>query len=367
MSNQTAFLPYTLGAIDVNNRIVMAPMTRTRAVNNLANELIAEYYSQRASAGLIISEGISPSPNGLGYARMPGIFSREQVQTWKPVTAAVHTAGGKIVAQLMHAGRIGSKLNLPAGATLVAPSAVQAPGQIYTDVQGLQPHDIPTALDESRIMQTKQEFVKAALHAIEAGFDGVELHAANGYLLEQFLSPHTNRRTDQYGGNIENRIRFVVEVTEAVAHAIGKERVGIRISPFGVFNDMPHYDEIDTTYTALAEKLNRLAIAYIHVLDHSADGAPAVPIDIKQTIRAKFKNALILAGGFTLTTAEAAIKSGLGDLIAFGKPFISNPDLVTRFQKGFPLNIKLDANSLYTPGAKGYTDYPVFAEEVVSV
>lgn len=366
MSNLTTFLPYTVGATEVTNRIVMAPMTRTRAIKNMPNELIATYYSQRASAGLIITEGISPSPNGLGYARMPGIFSSEQVEAWKQVTEAVHQQGGKIFAQLMHVGRIGSKLNLPKGATLVAPSAVQAPGQIYTDEQGMQEHDTPLALDGALLSKTKQEFVQAAIHAVAAGFDGIELHAANGYLLEQFLSPHTNQRTDNYGGSVENRIRFVVEVAEAVSNAIGKERVGIRVSPYGVYNDMPHYDQIDATYTLLAEKLNILSIAYIHVLDHSADGAPAVPTSIKEAIRAKFKNTIILAGGFTLAKAEEAIKSGLGDLVAFGKPFISNPDLVSRFRKGLPLNIKLDASTLYTPGAKGYTDYPVFAEELVS-
>lgn len=366
MSNQTTFLPYKVGNTELTNRIVMAPMTRSRAINNVPNEIIATYYAQRASAGLIISEGVSPSPNGLGYARMPGIFSVEQVDAWKQVTAAVHNEGGKIFAQLMHAGRIGSIHNLPAGATLVAPSAVKAPGQMYTDTQGMQEHDTPKALDAEQLHHTKQEFVQAAINAIVAGFDGVELHAANGYLLEQFLSPHTNKRTDAYGGSVENRVRFVVEVAEAVSNAIGKERVGIRVSPYGVFNDMPHYDEIDATYSLLAQKLNTLSIAYIHVLDHSADGAPEVPLRIKEIIRTAFKNTLILAGGFTLAKADAAIKSGLGDLVAFGKPFISNPDLVQRFKKNLPVNIKLDASTLYTPGAKGYTDYPVFAEELVS-
>lgn len=366
MSTKTTFTHYPLGNINLTNRIVMAPMTRTRAIGNKANPLIAAYYAQRASAGLIVSEGISPSPNGLGYARMPGIFSDDQVQSWKQVTRGVHEKGGKIFAQLMHAGRIGHPLNLPVGARLVAPSSKAAPGQMYTEQEGMKDHPVPQTLSLEQIQETKAEFVQAAKNAIEAGFDGVEFHGANGYLIEQFLSPHTNDRTDGYGGNIQNRSRFLLEVVQAAADAIGKDKVGIRLSPYGVYNDMPHYPEIDATYAYLAEELNKIGIVYIHLVDHSAGGAPEVPLAIKKTIREKFKGTLILAGGYTASRAEEDLSSGLADLIAFGKPFIANPDLVERMQRNFPLNIKLDASTFYAAGAKGYTDYPVFEEELVN-
>lgn len=364
MSTKTTFSHYALGDITLSNRLVMSPMTRSRAINNLPNELIASYYGQRASAGLIITEGVSPSPNGLGYARIPGIFSTEQVNAWKQVTKSVHDEGGKIFAQLMHTGRVSHPMNLPQGARVVAPSAIAAAGQMSTDQEGMKDLPQPQALSAEQLVETKHEYVQAARHAIEAGFDGIELHAANGYLLEQFLSPFANQRTDNYGGSIENRSRFVLEVAEAVSQAIGKEKVGIRVSPYGVFNDMPHYPEIEATYTYLAEQLNSIGIAYIHIVDHSAGGAPEVPLSIKQTIRSAFNNTLILSGGYTLERAEEDFSSGFADLVAFGKPFITNPDLVNRFRKNLPLNIKLDATTLYTPGAKGFTDYPVFQDEL---
>jgi N-ethylmaleimide reductase len=366
MSNKTTFSTYTLGRIDLANRLVMAPMTRSRAINNLPNEIITEYYAQRASAGLIITEGIAPSPNGLGYARIPGLFSADQVTAWQQVTKGVHDEGGRIFAQLMHTGRIAHALNLPAGGRVIAPSAVAATGQMWTDQEGMRDHPVPQALSAEQLLETKNEYVQAARNAIEAGFDGIELHAANGYLLEQFLSPHANQRTDDYGGSIENRSRFVLEVAQEVSDAIGKDKVGIRLSPFGVFNDMPHYPEVEATYAYLAEQLNKIGIVYIHIVDHSAGGAPEVPLSIKQTIREKFKNTLILSGGYTLDRAESDLASGFADLVAFGKPFISNPDLVTRLHKNLPLNIKLDASTLYTPGAKGFTDYLVFKDELVN-
>ncbi len=357
---------YPLGTSTLANRIVMAPMTRSRALQNLPNEIMANYYAQRASAGLIITEGVSPSPNGLGYARIPGLFSADQVAGWKLVTKAVHEKGGKIFAQLMHTGRIGHSLNLPAGTRLVAPSAIAAAGQMWTDQEGMKDHPVPQELTAEQIIQTKAEYVKASLNAIEAGFDGIELHSANGYLLEQFLSPHSNQRSDSYGGSIENRSRFVLEVTKEVSDAIGKDKVGIRVSPFGVFNDMPGYPEVEATYTYLTEQLNTIDIAYIHIVDHSSGGAPEVPLSMKKTIREKFKNTLILSGGYTVARAEEDLTSGFADLVAFGKPFISNPDLVERFRKSFPLNSKLDYGSFYTPGEKGYTDYPAFKDELVN-
>ncbi|HEY9049850.1 MAG TPA: alkene reductase [Ohtaekwangia sp.] len=366
MSTKVAFTAYKLGEASLDNRIVMAPMTRLRAINNVPNELIAHYYGQRAAAGLIISEGVSPSPNGLGYARMPGLFSEEQVKGWKLVTDAVHKKGGKIFAQLMHAGRIGHPLNLPKGAKLVAPSAIAAAGEMWTDQEGKKEHPVPQALSLQELEETKNEFIQAARNAIAAGFDGIELHSANGYLLEQFISPFSNKRTDNYGGSIENRTRFVLEVATAAAQAIGRDKVGIRLSPYGIYNDMPHYDEIDATYTYLAEKLNDIGVVYIHLVDHSGMGAPEVPLSIKKAIRDKFKNTLILSGGYTLARAEEDLAAQFADLVAFGKPFISNPDLVERLRKNLPLNIKLDVSTFYSAEAKGLIDYPVFEEESVN-
>jgi N-ethylmaleimide reductase len=355
------FTSYKLGQQSLKNRIVMAPMTRSRAINNIPNDLIAEYYSQRASAGLLITEGTSPSPNGLGYARIPGLFNADQVEGWKLVTRAVHDKGGKIFVQLMHTGRVGHESNLPKGSKILAPSAVLATGQMWTDSEGMKDHPVPHELTAEELQATKGEFVQAAKNAMEAGFDGVELHGANGYLLEQFLSPHSNKRNDTYGGSIENRTRFVLEVAKEVSDAIGKDKTAIRLSPYGIFNEMPHYSEIDQSYTYLAEKLNEIGIVYLHIVDHSAGGAPEVPVKIKKAIRGKFKNTLILSGGYTAEKAEQDIESGAADLIAFGKPFISNPDLVDRFKKNQALNEKLDVATLYTPGEKGYTDYPVHA------
>ena len=276
MSVTNLFSKYTLGDIELKNRIVMAPMTRCRAIGNVPNELIATYYEQRAGAGLIITEGTSPSPNGLGYCRIPGLFNEAQAEGWKLTTKAVHATGGKIFVQFMHSGRIGHSLNLPSGATLVAPSAVQAAGQIWTDQEGMKDFDMPKAMDAEELKQTIHEFEHAAVLAIKAGFDGVELHGANGYLLEQFLSPVSNQRTDEYGGSIENRCRFVLEVVDHVVAAIGAGKTSIRLSPFGVASDMPHYPEIEETYTYLAEQLNLRGILYIHLVDHSSMGAPPV-------------------------------------------------------------------------------------------
>ena len=351
-----------LGPLTLQNHMVMCPLTRSRALGNVPNDLMVEYYAQRASAGLIITEGTSPSPNGLGYPRIPGIFSAEQVASWKKVTDAVHTKGSKnlgakIFVQLMHTGRIGHPNNLPKDAKVLAPSAVRAAGQMYTDSEGLKDHPVPEAMSEADIMGTTAEFVNAATNAVKAGFDGIELHAANGYLLEQFIRPNSNTRTDQYGGSIENRARFVLEVAEATIAAIGKDKVGIRLSPFGVFNDMPLYPEIEADYAYLAEKLNALGLAYVHLVDHSAAGAPVVPDSIKATFRKSFKRSLILSGGYDAARAEADLVAGKADLIAFGKPFLANPDLVARLKAKAELN-KFDGSTFYTPGAKGYTDYP---------
>jgi N-ethylmaleimide reductase len=359
-SNKKLFSPFEMGDYTLKNRIVMAPMTRSRAQDNLPNDLMASYYAQRASAGLIITEGVSPSPNGLGYARIPGLFNQAQANGWSKTTQSVHQAGSVIFVQLMHAGRIAHQLNLPAEAVVLGPSAVKAEGQMWTDQAGMQDLPVPQEMTTRDISQTKEEFVKAAKLAVSAGFDGVELHGANGYLLEQFLSPHSNTRSDEYGGGFQNRARFVLEVVQAVAGAIGKEKTGIRISPFGVASDMKPYKEIPEMYEYLARELGRARIAYIHLVDHSSMGAPEVPASFKQRIRDIFPNALILAGGYSSEKAESDLNQNKADLIAFGKPFINNPDLPLRFENGWRLSEELDRTTLYSVGEKGYTDYPAF-------
>ncbi len=362
MKTEKLLTPYTLGLIELQNKIVMAPMTRSRAIDNIPNELMAEYYKQRASTGLIITEGTSPSPNGLGYSRIPGIFNNAQIEGWKKVTDAVHSKGAKIFVQLMHTGRISHKANMPLNSVILAPSAVKPAGQIWTDSDGMQDFPTPKEMSLEELLQTKQEFVNASINAVEAGFDGVELHSANGYLLEQFLSPYSNIRTDNYGGNIKNRSRFLLEIVDQVISAIGKEKVGLRLSPYGVASDMAPYPEINEMYKYLSAKLNDNGIVYIHLVDHRAMGAPEVPVELKRDIRKIFNNTLILSGGYTKESAEAELENGFADIVAFGRPFINNPDLVNRFANNWPLAAELDMNTFYTPGEKGFTDYPFYDE-----
>ena len=355
------FSKTVLGLLTLQNHLVMAPMTRNRAADNIPNALMMEYYTQRAAAGLIITEGTSPSPNGLGYPRIPGIFSPAQIDGWKRITDAVHARGAKMFLQIMHCGRIAHPLNLPAGACVMAPSAMAAAGEMYTDAEGMKPHPVPQAMTEADIKTTIEEFIQAAKNAVTAGFDGIELHSANGYLLEQFIRPNTNQRTDGYGGTIENRARFVLEVTEAVIDAIGKDKVGIRLSPFGVFNDMPLYDTIEADYTYLAHQLNARGLVYIHLVDHSSMGAPPVPDVMKATFRKLFKRTLILSGGYDAERAESDLNAGKCDLIAVGRPFLANPDLVARWRTGAVVNAP-DMATFYTSGSKGYTDYPALKQ-----
>ncbi|KQV78522.1 alkene reductase [Massilia sp. Root351] len=355
------FDAYSLRATVLKNRAVMSPLTRSRAVhNNTSNSLMATYYGQRAGAGLIITEGTSPSPNGLGYARIPGLFNDSQVQGWKLVTEAVHAKGGKIVVQLMHTGRVSHQANLPAGAEVLGPSGQTCPGEMWTDSQGSQPHTAPRAMTDADIAATVREFATAARLALAAGFDGIELHAANGYLLEQFLNANVNRRSDNYGGSSEGRNRLVLEVARAAANEIGAERVGIRLSPYGVFNATGGYDGVDQQYRALVQELSALGLMYVHVLDHSALGAPQVPAELKAGLRAAFKGPFILAGGFGKESAERALAEGRADLIAMGRAFLANPDLVERMRLDQPLNAP-DPGTFYTPGEQGYTDYPALA------
>lgn len=361
MSDKKLFTPIRLGQLTLSNSVAMAPMTRSRAVvNNAPTDLVAEYYAQRAGAGLLITEGTSPSINGLGYARIPGIFNQAQVAGWRKVADAVHAKGGHIFMQLMHTGRVSATINLPEGGVVVAPSEVILPGDMWTDAQGMQPHAIPRAMSTEEVKATIAEYLQAAVNAVEAGLDGVELHAANGYLIEQFLNPYTNIRSDEYGGSIENRSRFLLEIADGTIKAIGADKVGVRLSPHGAFNDMPAYAEVNEHYIYLAKKLNDLGIVYLHVLDHSSQGAPAVPAELQAEIRSAFKNTLILCGGFDDTIAEATLAAGKADIIAFGRPFISNPDLIAKWKDGIELT-PVDFSTLYTADEKGYTDYPVLA------
>ncbi len=352
------FEPLATPTIQLANRTVMAPMTRSRAVDaNTPNALMAQYYGQRASAGLIITEGTSPSPNGLSYARIPGLFNEAQVHGWQAVTEAVHAKGGKIFVQLMHTGRVSHVANLPAGAEVVGPVAEACPGEMYTDSQGMQPHSTPRAMTVADIDHAVAEYAQSAQLAIQAGFDGVELHAANGYLIEQFLNAKVNLRSDAYGSTLKGRNRFALAVARATATAIGAHRVGIRLSPYGVFNSTGAYPDLEAQYLDLTQELSQLGLLYVHLLDHSAMGAPPVPAELKHRLRTAFRGLFILAGGFDRAGADTALKAGQADLIAFARPFLANPDLVARMQADAALNA-VDMATFYTPGPKGYTDYP---------
>ena len=355
------FEPFAARSLQLKNRIVMAPMTRSRAMDaNTPNSLMAEYYGQRASAGLIITEGTSPSPNGLGYARIPGLYNTAHATAWKEITKTVHDKGGKIFVQLMHTGRVTHIDNLPAGAEVVGPSSAACPGEMYTDAKGMQPHSVPRAMTGADIAHAVDEYAHSARLALEAGFDGVELHAANGYLIEQFLNPNVNQRSDAYGNTIEGRNRLAIEIARATVAAIGPGRVGIRLSPYGVFNGTGTFPEVEEQFLALASDLSKLGLLYLHLVDHSAMGAPPVPADFKTRLRAGFNGLFIVSGGFNRATAEIALLEKRGDLVAFGRPFLANPDLVARLRAAAPLKRAGHGDVLY-PRARGYTDYPALA------
>lgn len=358
MASAALFEPVTLGRLSLKNRIVMAPMTRCRAVeDNLPNQLMAEYYAQRAEAGLIITEGTSPSRNGTGYPRIPGIWSERQAAGWGKVTSGVHKKGSIIFVQLMHTGRVGHPFNLPEGAELLAPSAIAAEGTMFTDGHGPQPYPVPRAMTEADVWTAVDEYTRAARNAIAAGFDGVELHGADGYLLEQFLSPHSNQRDDAWGGSVEKRIGFVIEVVKRVTAAIEPHRVGIRLSPYGTNGGVKAYPEIDQTYLELVARLVPYGLQYLHLADHSSLGAPKAPEALRRALRRAWPRTVVLSGGLDCNLAEAALRDGKGDLFAFARAFLANPDLVTRMQRDLPLNAP-DPATFYTPGPRGYTDYP---------
>lgn len=360
------FQPYSLGSLELPNRIVMPPMTRSRAgqPGDVANDLMAEYYAQRASAGLIVSEGTWISPLGKGYAWTPGIHSPAQVAGWRKTTKAVHAAGGRIFAQLWHVGRL-SHISLLDGQSPVSSSAIQAEGvNVFVaesdGTPGFVQASKPRALKVSEIHAIVDEFRQAARNAMAAGFDGVELHAANGYLVNQFIDSNANDRTDEYGGSLKNRLRFLGEVAQALIEGIGdKGRVGIRLAPLTTLNGCADADP-ETTYIAAAKLLGELGVGYIHIAEADWDDAPHMPADFKQRLRAAFRGTLIYAGKYTAERARAALREGWADLIAFGRPFVANPDLPVRLRTGASLNSH-DRDTLFGGDARGLTDYPALA------
>jgi N-ethylmaleimide reductase len=356
MSEDPLFQPATLGAIAVKNRVVMAPLTRNRALpGQVPSDLAATYYAQRAGAGLIVSEASQIRPDGQGYLDTPGIYTREQIEGWKPVTKAVHDAGGKIVIQLWHVGRI-SHTSLLNGAVPVAPSAVQAKAQTYI-ASGFGDVSPPRALDVAEIQQIVKDYGTAAKNAIEAGFDGVEIHAANGYLIDQFLRDGANKRTDEYGGSIENRVRFLREVMDSVVGAIGAERTGIRLSPVTPANDLTDSDPQPLFDLAVAEVAKR-NLAFLHMIEGATGGPRDVVPDFDfARLRSAFKGAYIANNGYTPELARQRVEIGAVDLVAFGRPFIANPDLVERIRRNAPF-AEPDKATMYGGGAEGYTDYP---------
>ncbi len=370
LADTHVFTPLRLGPYVLPNRIVMAPLTRNRAgPANVPQAMNALYYAQRASAGLIITEATQISPQGVGYPNTPGIHNAAQVKGWRQVTQAVHEREGRIVLQLWHVGRISHPSLQPDGALPVAPSAVRPAGEAYT-YEGLKPFVTPRALALDEIPGVVHQYRTAAQYALAAGFDGVEIHAANGYLIDQFLRDGTNHRTDRYGGSLANRVRFLLQVTKAITGVWGADRVGVRISPVGAFNDMSDSDP-ETTFNYVAGQLNRFGLAYLHVVegDEGSDspGAEALEspaaFDFKR-LRHSFSGLYMANFGYTLARAEAALRAGRADLLSFGKLFLANPDLPERFAQGAPLN-EPDPATFYGGGEQGYTDYTALANKSV--
>ena len=367
MSAGKLFSPFKLGALALPNRIAMAPMTRCRAANPAIapTPMMVEYYGLRADAGLIISEGVPVSAQARGYAFTPGLYSAAQVAGWQAVTQEVHKLGGRIFAQLWHCGRISHGSLREDNAPPVGPSILAANGRsMALDRATGQPAfvtcETPRALSTAEVKGVVGEFVQAAKNAIAAGFDGVEIHGANGYLLDQFRCPYVNDRHDEYGGSLENRCRLHLDIAREVAAAVGRERTGIRLSPHGQANDMRPDPEPMATYGYLAEELQKLGLAYLHLYDQSTSWIHDADDALLRLIRAKFTNALMLCGGFDGAKAEAALAAGSGDLIAIGKPFISNPDLVARLRQGVE-TAPWDSKTFYVGGHGGYLDYPSFS------
>jgi N-ethylmaleimide reductase len=350
------FTPVEVGPLALRNRVVMAPLTRSRAgPGNVPTQLNALYYAQRASAGLIISEATQISPEGQGYISTPGIHSAEQIGGWKCVTQAVHVAGGQIVCQLWHVGRISHPSFQPGGVAPVAPSAIRPNGQAFTE-KGFEPIPTPRALEASEIPAIVAQYAQAARNALAAGFDGVEVHAANGYLIDQFLRDGTNQRTDRFGGSIDNRSRFLMEVLDSVIAAVGAECIGVRISPQNTQNDITDSDP-QILFNYVAEQLSKKGLAYLHIIEGDTSGIPVPPFDYKK-LKRLFGGIVISNNGFDKLRANEAIAEGRADLIAFGKSFIANPDLVIRLFLDAPL-MPVNRETLYGGSEQGYTDYPI--------
>ncbi|MBF4507300.1 alkene reductase [Flavobacterium sp. JLP] len=365
MKYQKLFQQYNLSGNHLENRFLMAPMTRSRASQpgDIPNALMAEYYAQRSTAGIIITEAVQVSLQGKGYAKTPGIYSKEQKEGWKLVTEAVHKNGSKIFLQLWHVGRVSSsKVN---GLQPIAPSALLAQntnvyifdGAVNGDATFV-PVEQPREMDKTDINTVIDEFVKGAKNAIEAGFDGVEIHGANGYLIDQFLRSNSNTRTDEYGGTKQKRIRLLIEISQAVANAVGKEKTGVRLSPFISFKDMNDPEILHTIMLAV-KKLNKLDIAYIHLCEADWDDAPQIPVDFRIDLRSNFKNTIIATGNKTPEEGEMLLQENLVDLIGFGRNFLTNPDYPARVERNLSLNQIIDNHTLFGGGTeRGYTDYP---------
>ncbi|WP_067515629.1 alkene reductase [Endozoicomonas ascidiicola] len=363
--NNTLFQPLQLGRHTLNNRIVMPPMTRSRATQpgNEANEIMATYYAQRASAGLIVAEGTQISPMGQGYAWTPGIYTQAQIDGWKKTTAAVHEKGGVIFAQLWHVGRVTHPDNI-GGEQPISSSALKAEGvKVFIDNCTQEPGFVdvvePREMTKADIQMVIAQYRQAALNAIEAGFDGIELHAANGYLVNQFIDSEANNRTDEYGGSIENRLRFLNEVVSALVEAVGADRVGVRLAPFTSLNGTVDATPAET-YTAAAALLNKHNIVYLHIAEVDWDDAPETPNSFKHAVRKAFSGVLIYAGKYDAEKAQKTVADGLADMIGFGRPYVANPDLPERIRNGYAL-ADHDPATLFGGAEQGLTDYRVYA------
>lgn len=373
MKHAALFTPIDMGRITLKNRIVLPPLTRQRSAQpgDIATDLMATYYRQRASAGFMISEGTQIEPRGQGYAWTPGIYSQAQIDGWRKVTEAVHAEGGVIFAQLWHVGRVSHSALQPGGQAPVAPSAIQAQKvkafiQTGPGVGELVQPSLPRALELAEVRDLVGQYAQAARNAIEAGFDGVEIHAANGYLVNQFISAHSNQRDDAYGGSLENRLRFLREIVEAVAAEVGADRLGVRFTPLftgtdqdrvyiGLVEEDPH-----TTYIEAIKVLEAAGVAYVSIAEADWDNAPDLPESFRRDVRTSFSGKILYAGRYTAERGERLIEAGLADLIAFGRPFIANPDLPERIANGWPLN-PLDPATVYGGAEKGLTDYPTYS------
>ncbi|MEJ2212715.1 MAG: alkene reductase [Gammaproteobacteria bacterium] len=359
------FETYKLGNLEIKNRIVMAPMTRCRSGNSgVPSELTCQYYAQRATSGLIITEGVPVSQQAMGYLWTPRIDGAEHVTGWSKVTNAVHKEEGVIFMQIWHVGRVSHTSLQPDGIAPEGPTSDQPDEAVCFAYQengqpGYVPTSQPQALNEEGLERIKAEFVQAARNARQAGFDGVEIHGANGYLFDQFLNSVVNTRSDDYGGNVENRCRFLLDVVKAVGEEIGFARTGVRISPNGRFNDMPEDPEMEETFVYLAKKLHKMGVVYLHINDQTTFELPGIPEGMIEKIREVFPGTIILCGGYNKELADQALDSGLADLIAFGVPYLANPDLPARMKNGWPLN-DADRETFYGGAEKGFTDYPTY-------